>query len=45
MKKVPAVCGIRNKTEAQRKACHKALTGSTELPKRGSGKGRGLKGK
>ena len=42
-KKIPAVCRIRGKTEAQRRACHKALGGG-KLPKRGSGKGRGLRG-
>ena len=38
-----AVCSIRGKTEAQRRACHKCLTGSSVLPRRGSGRGRGLR--
>lgn len=42
-KRIPSVCKIRGKTNAQRRACHKALTGSSKLPKRGSGRGRGLR--
>jgi len=42
-RKIPAVCRIRGKTEAQRRACHKALTGSSKVPKRGTGRGRGLR--
>jgi len=44
-RKVPAVCAIRGKTEAQRKECHKALTGSSKVPVRGTGRGRGLRGR
>lgn len=44
-KKIPAVCRIRGKTEAQRRQCHKLLTGSSKTPRRGSGRGRGLKGR
>jgi len=45
--KIPAkckeICAKRGKTEAERRACHLCLTGSSKVPKRGTGKGRGLK--
>ncbi len=45
--KIPAkcreICAKRGKTEAERRACHLCLTGSSKLPKRETGGGRGLR--
>ena len=47
-KKIPAVCRIRGKTEAQRRACHNAMRKmglvKGPLPKRGTGLRGGLPG-
>jgi len=33
-KEIPDVCKIRNKTPAQRLACHRALYGNSNVPER-----------